>query len=248
MMLKVQHYVIAIFLILLSLFVGFFIGINSESKINNKSPGSINLSDIGVRKAMIYIGGVNSDGRGSSAVLETTLREGGGLILVNINNLTAGSATQESARLAVRAAKNYLNLSKTNNFDVIYNIKSDASFIDGPSGGAAMAITLISILENKSLNPNVSITGFVDEAGIIGPASGIEQKISALKDKGIKVLLVSEQVALPKDYIRKESCYQDNKEEYCEINYVSGAEINILGIRVIQIKDIKEALKYFYSF
>ncbi len=199
---------------------------------------------------MILIPGINNAGQGIVAVLETTVRQGSGFVLVNINDLTAGSSTQNSARVAAKASKDYLELDDEDSIDVIYNIKTDAGVIDGPSAGAAMAVSLIFLLEKGDLNDGVSITGFVDEEGFVGPASRIEQKASALKKEGVKTLLVSNQVSLPREYTRGESCEFINGvggREYCEIDYTSGGEINISGLQVIQVSKIEEAMEYFYE-
>ncbi len=246
---KSKHYIIGIFVIGLVLFFGILIGSYFQGKesINEKQYNGINLSGIELKKSVVYIPGVDNNGQGVSAILETSIRDGSGFVLVNINNLTAGSSTQDSARLAVRAVKKYLNLSEVNNFDIIYNIKTDAPVIDGPSAGAAMAVSLASLLENKTLNEKVSITGFVDGYGFVGPASGIEQKASALKKQGIEILLVSEQIALLQDYVKKEFCSSEGEKTYCEINYIAGDEIIVSGIRIIQVKELNDTLEYFYK-
>jgi len=243
-----KYYLIILFAIAVFFAVGIFIGLYIRGSYFGTERDDFDFSGV-TEVSAVFIPGVDSNGRGVAAVLETNIREGSGFTLVNINDLTAGSSTQNSARAAVRAAKNYLNLSNETNTDVIYNIKTDAVFIDGPSAGAAMAVSLVSLLENKSLNDKVSITGYVDEQGIVGPASGIEQKASALEKEGIEILLVSDQVALPGDYTRQEFCKSVNgadSREYCEVNYVSEGEVLISGIKVIPVKDIEEALQYFY--
>ena len=235
---------------LLILVFGILIGFYIQNKGNADQTqfNETNLPQIELRKSTIYIPGVDNNGRGVSAILETTVRDGSGFVLVNINDVTAGSTTQESARLAFRATKKYLNLSsEQNNFDVIYDIKTDASSVDGPSAGAAMAISLVSLLENKTLNEKVSITGFVDEEGFIGPVSGIEEKALAMKEKGAEIMLVSDQIALSQEYIRTKSCMSENERIYCEVTYVAGGELDISGIKIIQVKDMEGAHEYFYK-
>ena len=250
---KEEYYLIGLFLIALFFVVGIFMGFYIRSPDNLESGNfpvrteqNSDFSNMDLRKATIYIPGVDNSGGGIVAVLETNIRDGSGFTLVNINDLTAGSSTQDSARVAVRAAKKYMNISNESSFDVIYNIKTDAGLIDGPSAGAAMAISLISLLENKTLNENISITGYVEENGIIGPASGIEQKSFALKEKGIEILFVSDQAFLPRDYLRKVSCELIEQQEYCEVNYVAEEEIIISGIKIITVKNLNDALNYFY--
>lgn len=249
---KQEYYLIGVFAVVLAFAVGISIGfyIYDDGSSRVDRTGVDDFSDMNLNKSVVYIPGVDNSGRGIAAVLETNVREGSGFVLVNINDLTAGSSTQESARVAAGAAKDYLNISDENSIDVIYNIKTEAGAIDGPSAGAAMAISLISLLENKDLDDSVSITGYVNERGFIGPSSGIEQKASALAERDIETLLVSDQVNLQREFVREESCEIVNGldgREYCEVNYVSEGEIEISGINVVQVSDLGEALEYFLS-
>ncbi|MBW6442759.1 hypothetical protein K0A97_03210 [Patescibacteria group bacterium] len=250
---KPEYYIIILFTIALFFTLGISIGsvFQFEDLNNNnglsKNVSNFNFSDVEIKKSLLPIPGVDNDGKGVAAFLETTIREGSGFTLVNINELTAGSSTQNSARVAVRTAKDYLGLDNDENLDVIYSIKTNAGFIDGPSAGAAMAVSLVSLLEDKPLNKTVAITGFVDEDGTIGPASGIEQKASALKAEGIEILLVSDQISLPRDYVKKESCGFINGLEYCEVNYIAEGKVIISGVTIIPVKDLEEAMGYFYG-
>lgn len=242
---KERYYLVGVLVFSIALAIGISIGfyIYDESDLN----GDINqdFSEQSM-KSSLFIPGVNNRGDGIAAILETNIRDGSGLVLVNINNLDAGSSTQQSARIAAKAAKNYLGIEE-DEIDVIYNIKTDSPAIDGPSAGAAMAVSLISLFENKTLNDKVSITGFVDEDQTIGPASGIEEKAKALNSEGIETLLVSEQVTLPRNFIRKESCTPSNEREYCEVNYSPEGELEISGLEIIAVKNLEETMKYFYK-
>jgi predicted S18 family serine protease len=189
---------------------------------------------------------LDDNGRGVITTLETNMREGSGLVLVNINNVFAGYSTQNSARIAVKAAGKYLN-KNLSEMDVIYNIKTNAGFIDGASAGAAMTISVISLIENKPLQEKIGITGYINEDGIIGPASGIEQKAKALKENNFEKLIVSDQILLPKEFTRKTSCKNINSKEYCEINYIQEDEIIISGLEIIPIKTLKEVMNIFYG-
>lgn len=242
---KERYFMAAVLIFVVALAVGISIGFQFyEGKTLPVENAAHDFSNTDTSR--IFIPGVDDDGKGVTAILETNIREGSGFVLVNINDLDAGSSTQQSARIAAKASKNYLKLNGSE-IDVIYNIKTNAGTIDGPSAGAAMAVSLISLIENRTLNEKTSITGFVDETGKIGPASGIEEKATALKKEGIETLLLSNRVALPKDHIRKESCTSSQDREYCEINYVSEGEIEISGIDVIQINDLEDALEHFYT-
>lgn len=249
MKLKTEHYIIIVFAVAFVFLIGILLGLFLKNDLNFKKDASkdFDIAGFDIKKSVIQIPGVDSRNQGVSAVLETNIREGSGFILVNINDLIAGSSTQQSARIAVRAAKNYLDLNDNFDIDVIYNIKTDAGFIDGPSAGAAMAVSLISLLENKTLSNKISITGYIEEDGTIGPASGIEQKAFALKKEGIEMLIASEALTFPRDSIRKKYCVSENGREYCEIDYIAEEEIIVSNLKIVLVKNLEEALKYFYE-
>lgn len=237
-------------LVLLSVIIGILIGIfiSDLKEVETIRESSAPLDDLKFEEGSLkmFIPAVDSNGNGVSAALKTNIRDGSGLVLVSIDEIIAGYSTQYSSRMAVRAAKNYLNLNDTK-IDVIYDIKVKSDFIDGPSAGAAMAVSLVSLLENKTINEKVSITGFIDENGIIGPASGIPEKASAMKEQGLEILLVSDQVALPYEFVRTEQCEEINGKKYCEVNYITDEELIISDMRIIPIKNLKEAMVYFYN-
>lgn len=247
MRLKREHLIFISLIILFVFFLGLFIGFYTEStKINYRESSNNFEFSGGIKKTSMIIPGINNRGTGIAAIIETNIREGSGFTLVNINDLTAGSKTQESARFAVIEAKKYLGINDLSEIDVIYNIKTNAEFIDGPSAGAAMTISLISLLENKKLRNDVSITGFIDEKGIIGPASGIEEKAKALKKEGIDFLLISDQIPIRGDYLRLKNCSDYQEKEYCKVDYVRKNEFFIDGLKIISVKNLEESLKYFY--
>jgi len=65
--------------------------------------------------------------------------------------------------------------------------------IDGPSAGAAMALAIISVIENKKIRQDAAITGEISIQGKIKPVGGINEKIYAARQAGMK------QVIIPKD-------------------------------------------------
>ncbi len=227
---------------------GLIIGdyLDNQKKEDTDFSTSNEFFDEGSKKIELQVPAIDNKGEGVVATLETNIRTGTGLVLVNINDVIAGYTTQHSSRTAVKAAESYLDRNLTN-LDVVYNIKADASFVDGPSIGGAMAISLISLVENKSINNQTSITGSIDEKGVIGPASGIEQKADALKKENFEKLLVSDQVALPRDHVRKKSCSYIEGKEYCKIDYVEEGDLIISGLNIKSVMDLEESMEVFYG-
>lgn len=244
MEIRALAYLTGIFVLIFFLTLGIYIGLSLQIEERPKTPEpDFDFSHLDFETSRIYIPGVDNKGEGVLAILETNIREGKGFVLVNINDVIAGPSTQGSARNAAKIAKNYSDI-QAPNMDVIYNIKTDVDAIDGPSAGAAMTISLLSLIQNKSLNENVSITGFVDKTGKIMPAVGIEQKAKALSEQGVEILLVSDQVALPMDYLRREKCETLDGIEYCEIDYIPEGDLEVSGVSVVPIRDINEAIEY----
>ena len=102
-----------------------------EKIITKEVPGNL------IKKQnIIPLAAVDSNNKGVIAHLNTEVRNGSGLILVNINDILADYLTQYSARVAAQVAANYSKIS-IDGLDVIYNIKANATVIGGPSAGAA---------------------------------------------------------------------------------------------------------------
>lgn len=201
----------------------------------------INLT--GEKSISIYAPAINDKGEGVLINLTTSVRSGRGLVLVNINNVLADFELQKSSREATKAAADYLGL-KLNNIDLVYAIKSDADIIGGGSAGAAMALSAISVLGDIKLKDDIMITGIINESGDIGKIGGVKEKIKASKGKASVFLLPIGQSSEIKNYKSKMECKMINKIEYCKTNYVE-AEMEFEGIKVIEVKNLEEALRYF---
>src|SRR3989344_8609051 len=93
---------------------------------------------------------VDEQGNGVVSDLETEVRQGQGLVLVNVNNVLADVTTQYSARLASIVASNYTHID-TSTLDIIYNLKSEAGVVAGQSAGSIMAVSTIAALQGKNL-------------------------------------------------------------------------------------------------
>ena len=65
---------------------------------------------------------VDEQGNGVVSDLETEVRQGQGLVLVNVNNVLADVTTQYSARLASIVASNYTHID-TSHFYIIFYFK-----------------------------------------------------------------------------------------------------------------------------
>ena len=166
--------------------------------------------------------------------------------LFNINDVLAQYDTQFSGRTAAKVAADYMNVSLKGH-DVIYSIIVNASVIEGPSAGAAMAVSIISALQNKEPDPAVMITGTINEDGSIGEAGAILEKARAAKEINIKTLLVPVNQSKEISAGKTKYCKTINSIEYCEITYEQemveiGEELNMT---IAEVSNIGEAMNYF---
>lgn len=195
---------------------------------------------------VIALAAVDSNNQGVIAYVDTQVRDGTGLVLVNINDILADYLTQYSARVAAQVAANYskVNLS---NLDVVYNIKANASVIGGPSAGAALSIASVALFQNMTLNKDVIITGTINEDGTIGEIGGVLEKGKAAKEHGFKLFLVP--VGQGTDVLRykeEKSCMNFDSIRYCEVRTIpeKTSISKEIGIETKEVKDLKEALDY----
>ena len=232
--------------IFLALLMGILLGALIMERIQREtiSEEGIEIIDFKESEVDLILPAVNSKGEGVTGLLTTKIREGSGLVLVNINEVLADYELQQSSRTATNAAKNYLDLD-LRYVDVIYTIKVDAEFISGSSAGAAMAVSLISLLEGEKLGEGITITGAINEEGIIQPISGISQKAEAIKEKGMNTLIVPEQSYFRNKAEREIRCdNQEEKYEYCEIKYLIEIDSEISGVKIIRVKDLNQVLEH----
>lgn len=196
----------------------------------------------------IKVPAVDSNGNGVITTLIVDAMPGIGRTLVDINQILFWVDTQNSINTAKKVAENItgLDLSK---YDIVYSIQANASVIEGPSAGAAMGIATILELENKPINEDVTITGTMSDDGRIGQISGIVAKAKAAKDVGMNIILVpkgQKQYTTYKEekkcenYILTNICRTEIKQEKVDV----GKEV---GIEVVEIDNIGEALKYFIT-
>ncbi len=189
---------------------------------------------------------VDSSGRGVVGSLITTVRPGKGLVLVSINDVLAQFDTQLSGRVAAKAAEIYTNISM-DNFDIIYLIKVNASLIEGPSAGSTMAVSIVAALLNKTLDGKVMMSGTISEDGTVGPVGMILEKANAAKSAGAGTFLVPAGQGSESNVESVKECSFTDSIEYCKVEYVQTKK-NLgegLGIRIAEVSNLGEAMKYF---
>jgi ATP-dependent Lon protease len=106
-----------------------------------------------------------------------------------------GNVMQESARAAlsfVRSHAEQLHLDP--NFfeasDIHMHIPAGATPKDGPSAGVTMATALVSLISQRSVKPDVGMTGEITLRGQVLPVGGIKEKILAAHRAGLKTIIL----------------------------------------------------------
>lgn len=154
---------------------------------------------------------------------------------------------QASARLATQVAGRVLQVDMSQ-YDVFVRVRAESSIIGGPSAGATMTVGIIAALMGWDVNPKVMMTGMINPDGSIGPVGGILEKASAAHQAGAEVFLIPEGQRI--QYIQ-----ETQKKEIGGIIQIVNTEtqpVDVVeyarerwGLKVIEVKDIYEAVYYF---
>lgn len=233
--------VIVSFFLLLSVFD---VGENTIS-INNTQTKEIEQS-LTFNTVEINLPAVDDQGNGVIAKLKVQAIPGEGRVLTNVDNILFWVDTQFSIRVAEKVAENITG-KDLSNVDLIYSIETPASVIEGQSAGAAITIATIAVIENKTLPKNVMITGTINPDGTIGPVGAILAKAKASKDVGAETFLVPKNQGTQVNYKPIKNCEQIGPITFCQTEY-KPERIDIssdVGIQVVEVSTISEALNYF---
>ena len=177
--------------------------INKDSYEKNPLPGVV------VGLAWTSVGG-------DILFIESSISKGSGNLSVTGN---LGKVMKESAKISlefVKANSKKIGLDKFdfNSFNYHIHVPEGATPKDGPSAGITMMTSLISLLKNKSVKQNLSMTGEITLRGKVLPVGGIKEKILAAKRANIKEIILS----------------VDNKKDIDEINskYLKGLKFHFV--------------------
>ena len=154
---------------------------------------------------------------GDILFIESSISNGSGNLSVTGN---LGKVMKESAKISLEFVKSNckkIGLDKFdfNSFNYHIHVPEGATPKDGPSAGITMMTSLISLLKNKSVKQNLSMTGEITLRGKVLPVGGIKEKILAAKRANIKEIILS----------------VDNKKDVDEINskYLKGLKFHFVN-------------------
>ena len=178
--------------------------INKDTNEKNPLPGVV------VGLAWTAVGG-------DILFIESSISKGSGNLSVTGN---LGKVMKESAKISlefVKANSKKIGLDgfDFNSFNYHIHVPEGATPKDGPSAGITMMTSLISLLKNKSVKQNLSMTGEITLRGKVLPVGGIKEKILAAKRANIKEIILS----------------IDNKKDVDEINskYLKGLKFHFVN-------------------
>lgn len=106
-----------------------------------------------------------------------------------------GDVMKESAEAAfsvvkANAKKLKIDASRFDKTDYHIHVPAGAVPKDGPSAGAAMFTSLVSLMLSIPAEPDIAMTGEITLKGLILPIGGLKEKIIAAKQAGIKTVIL----------------------------------------------------------
>ena len=195
------------------------------------SAGAFAISASGEAK----IFAVTEDEKGMAADLFLYTIPGSGEVAFVTSNSLVGKDTQSTGNIALQVAQKQSGING-NEKNFIYDIKANASEVDGPSAGAAMTLLMYSVLSEKVLPKNVAVTGTINSDGLVGMVGGVYPKAKAASEIGIKLFMIPRGEA--NQVIRDGTVKSINLLEY-------GPEE--LGMKIVEVTTIENVLEYAYS-
>lgn len=184
----------------------------------------------------IKIFAVTEDNKGMAADLFMYTIPGTGKAAFIVSNSLVGKDTQTTGNIALQIAQKLTN-TKITDKDIIFDIRANASEVDGPSAGAAMTLLSYSMFSEKQLNPLVAMTGTINSDGSVGMVGGVGPKSVAASKIGIKLFMIPSGEAITELEVNG---------EMETVNLLDYAPKN-LGMKVVEVSKIEQAIEYAYS-
>lgn len=148
------------------------------------------LSNQTVERTVPVLAVSQDESKGIVGSLTVKLVPGNDNIYIQIVPFTE-TDLQYSADTAVNLAKSVVSdYTPGQDFELTYNMPDSVAVIGGGSAGAATTLATIAALEDRSINPNVAVTGEINPDGTIGAVSGLLEKTKAAADAGYTTMLI----------------------------------------------------------
>lgn len=241
-----------LFVLALGIAAGYSFGIAfplSEKTAANQAASAV-FTPVSLENfATVFVPAIDSNGNGVALPLTVQKSAGNGETLIDINSLVFWFDTQQSIQTAKKVAQNITG-ENIGRFSLTYAIgAANASIVEGPSAGAALAMATIAALENRTLAPDVMITGTIEPDGTIGEVGGILEKAAAAKQAGASLFLVPKGQGTKTSLTPVENCTEQDSIAYCTTRYkqIAGDISQQAGIRIAEVSSVSEAEKYFFA-
>lgn len=182
---------------------------------------------------------------GSMINISVEVTSGRGRVLVQTSPLM-GEVFQDAANtaVAVAEARTGADLSES---DAIISIIADdrVPSVNGPSAGALMTLLLVSVLEQRPVRQDVTVTGTIDKDGQIGAIGGVVEKATAAKASGKALLVLSRENS-------KLTQYREEERQYYGFQVVQQVPFQVdtkqyiestIGIRVEYVDTIDDLVR-----
>ncbi len=227
-----------ILMLFLAFLSGFFFGIYYVENFSYNS-------------ATVYAAAVVSGGGGALATITARLTPGYGRVFVSVvpkTEIDTQSSAQTAAYVAQKLAHVPLGFR-----DLLFTIRARTVIVEGPSAGAAMTIAAYAALTGKKPAQDVVITGVINPDGSIGPVGGLLDKLRACAEGGIKYFLIPKGERYVDVLIPQKTVYSPLpgvtivRESYLRKRIDLYQEGNKLGVHVVEVSNIEQALPYFFS-
>lgn len=130
--------------------------------------------------------------------------KGGFMLTGQIGDVMKESAQAAFSIIKANAKRLGIDSEMFNESDFHVHVPSGAVPKDGPSAGCAIYTSLVSLMLNKAVRPDIAMTGEITLKGIVLPIGGLKEKIIAAKQAGIKTVILphrnkKDMVEVPKE-------------------------------------------------
>ncbi len=143
---------------------------------------------------------------GDILFIEATRMAGKGQLILTGS---LGDVMKESARAALSYLKSNASTFKLDEelfakSDIHIHVPAGATPKDGPSAGVAIALSILSMLLDKPVRPDLAMTGEITLRGRVIPVGGVKEKVLAAARAGIRHVMLPEKNKVDLDEIPAE--------------------------------------------